>query len=204
MHAHTKTHSKAQRQLRRRQLPELKSSPAPPASLTTVEMQEQGSACRGGLLLRSWSLKEACGKEGFSGRGSALLEVLDISGKPFFAMHGSRFLYPAVLFQYQRKDGVKETCNRITFRKGQGKQPQCNPQKRTWGNGCPDLKFGSISLYCKTATQLGSYKSVVPEVKNDKPTWAHVGRKSADPNYPTIHQQPGETTNSTSGYPAAC
>lgn len=30
-------------------------------------------------------MKEACGREGFSGRGSALLEVFDINGKAFSA-----------------------------------------------------------------------------------------------------------------------
>lgn len=68
-------------------------------------------------------------REGFSGRGSALLEVLDINGKGFlFATQGSKvaFLYLPLLIPAQWNNNVKETCNRNISRKAQSKQLQSN------------------------------------------------------------------------------
>lgn len=62
----------------------LKSSLVPPASLTGVRRSEQGLVCRGKQA--EWLvLEEACGRDGFTERGGALLEVLDVSGKAFSA-----------------------------------------------------------------------------------------------------------------------
>lgn len=82
-HTQTQIHTLTHRKVSRKQSLGFKSSPSPPASLTRAGTSEQGSACRVGPLRSGRSLKEACGGEGFSGRGSALLEVLDSNGKAF-------------------------------------------------------------------------------------------------------------------------
>ncbi len=81
-HTHTHTHTHTQKGCRK-QLLGFKSSPAPPASLTRAGTSEQGSACRG-RTVAEWPVFEGglwLGR--VSGRGSALLEVLDTSGKAF-------------------------------------------------------------------------------------------------------------------------
>lgn len=80
---HTNTNTHIHRKVSWKQLLGFKSSLSPPTSLTRAGTSEQGSACRVGPERSGWALKEACGREGFSGRGSALLEVLDIIGKAF-------------------------------------------------------------------------------------------------------------------------
>lgn len=135
---HTNTNTHIHRKVSWKQLLGFKSSLSPPASLTRAGTSEQGSACRVGPERSGRPLKEACGREGFSGRGSALLEVLDIIGKAFSlprsAAEQSRaaFLYLFLLIPSQRKDSVKETCNRNISRKGGPKQLQSNP----WRGRC--------------------------------------------------------------------
>lgn len=61
------------------------SSPArfhPPLS-PGWERRSRGRHAGGEALQSGQSLEEACGGEGFTGRGSALLEGLDINGKAF-------------------------------------------------------------------------------------------------------------------------
>lgn len=99
------------------------SSPArlrPPLS-PGREHRSRGRHAGVGPLRSGRSLKEACGREGFSGRGSALLEVLDINGKAFSLPRRAAewlFLYLPLLIPPQRKDNVKETCSREYFQEG--------------------------------------------------------------------------------------
>lgn len=93
LHSHLQTYVDTDtRKVRWRQL--AGSNPAllhPP--LTREGTSEQGSVCWVGPLWTGRSLKEACGREGLLGRGSALVEVSEISWK---AMQQSGF---ALCFQ---------------------------------------------------------------------------------------------------------
>ena len=152
-HTHTHSHTHTQR------LAEDNcqgSSPArlhPPLS-PREGTSEQGSECRVGPLRSGRSLKEACGREGFSGRGNALLEVLNINGKAFSlpcrAAERLSFIFH-YLSRHKRKDNVKETCNRNISRKGEPKQLQSNPwQGRCLWNILFETKQWNIKHQVKT------------------------------------------------------
>lgn len=122
---HTNTNTHIRRKVSWKQLLGFKSSLSPPTSLTRAGTSEQGSACQVGPEQSGHPLKEAYGREGFSGRGSALLEVLDIIGKTFsLPCSKAAFFYLPLLIPSQRKDSVKDTCNRNISRIGGPKQLQ--------------------------------------------------------------------------------